>query len=219
MPATTPFNHDGAERRSPFSALLPAAFSLGIAAAFTVGVPGHASAQGVPSVDVQIAQAVLSAPMDRREGARVLGYTAAGDVVELREGSNDLVCLADNPAQEGFNSACYHVSMEPYMARGRELTAQGIIDGGERNRIRWEEADAGTLPMPEEPATLYILSGESYDEATGEVEEAYLRFVVYTPWATPESTGLPARPMGPGAPWLMFPGTAGAHIMISPPMG
>jgi hypothetical protein len=171
----------------------------------------------VPDRDVQIATALKAAPPGRAEEATVLGYTASGEVVVLREGTNDLHCLADNPAQDGFNSACYHESMEPYMTRGRELRAEGITDGGQRNQMRWDEADAGTLPMPEEPATLYVLSGESYDPATDEIAGRYLRWVIYVPWATPESTGLPARPTGPGAPWLMFPGTAGAHIMVSPP--
>ena len=175
-----------------------------------------AAGQSVLSPDQQIAAAVMAAPQDRQEGARVLGFGPDGSMVELRAGSNDMVCLADNPGRDGFSVACYHDSMEPYMARGRELTAEGTTDGGERNRIRWEEAEAGTLPLPDHPASLFILTGESYDPATGEVEERYLRYVIYVPWATPESVGLPARPAAPGAPWLMFPGTPGAHIMISP---
>lgn len=82
---------------------------------------------------------------------------------------------------------------------------------------RWQEADAGTLPMPKSPATLYVLSGSGYDAAAGRVIDGHLRWVVYTPWATPETTGLPLSPQAPGAPWLMFPGTPGAHIMITPP--
>ncbi len=70
--------------------------------------------------------------------------------------------------------------------------------------------------MPREPRTLYVLSGSEYDSATGKVAGAYLRWVIYTPFATPESTGLSTK-AAPGAPWLMFPGTAGAHIMINPP--
>jgi len=54
-------------------------------------------------------------------------------------------------------------------------------------------------------------------ETLAEIVEPYLRYVVYTPYATAESTGLPLDPPGPGGPWIMFPGTAGAHIMISPP--
>ena len=37
------------------------------------------------------------------------------------------------------------------------------------------------------------------------------------PFATAESTGLATKPIAGGTPWLMNPGTGGAHIMISPP--
>jgi hypothetical protein len=164
-----------------------------------------------------IAAAVLAAPEELRDGASVLGWDAEGkETVELRAGSNDLVCLADKPGDEAFSVACYHRALEPFMRRGREMAAEGI-SGETRMKQRWQEIDDGKLKMPDAPATLYVLTGKSYDPATGEVADRYLRYVVYTPYATPESTGLALSPSGPGAPWLMFPGTAGAHIMINPP--
>ncbi|HEX9800726.1 MAG TPA: hypothetical protein VGC00_11230 [Thermoanaerobaculia bacterium] len=180
-----------------------------------LGFGAVAAAAAVPPAAEQIAAALQAAPEDRRDGARVLGYGADGAVAELRAGSNDLVCLADKPGDEAFSVACYHASLEPYMRRGRELEAAGV-SGEERMKRRWQEADAGTLAMPEKPATLYVLHGSGFDAASGKVLDPYLRWVVYTPWATPESTGLPLAPQAPGAPWLMFPGTAGAHIMITP---
>ena len=69
--------------------------------------------------------------------------------------------------------------------------------------------------MPHEPRTLYVLDGSGYDAATGKVADAYLRWVIYTPFATPESTGLSTK-ASDNAPWLMSPGTVGAHIMINP---
>lgn len=170
----------------------------------------------VPSLETQVAAAVLAAPEDQRGQAAVLGYDPSGALVELRPGSNELICLADDPEERGFSVACYHESLEPYMARGRALRRQGIGDPTARYEIRWKEAGEGTLAMPEAPATLYVLTGAGYDGEAGQVEEAYLRFVIYVPWATVESTGLPSKPLGPGSPWLMYPGTAGAHIMISP---
>jgi hypothetical protein len=192
--------------------LLPGLVGAGLLTAF----PHSVEAQ-IPAADIQVAAAVLAAPESQRADATVLGYVASGNVGTLKEGTNEIVCLADDPSDQVFSVACYHQSLEPYMARGRALLAEGITDGNERYRIRWEEADAGTLAMPEAPATLYVLSGSGYDQESNTVQEAYLRYVIYTPWATLESTGLPARPAGPGSPWLMFPGTAGAHIMISPP--
>ena len=179
-------------------------------------IPGVSTAQ-VPSAKIQVASAVLAGPASQRAGAAVLGYDNAGELVSLREGSNGLVCLADDPVADGFSVACYHESLEPYMARGRELASGGMTDGSERLQTRWKEAEEGALSMPENPATLYVLTGSSFDPDAGEVTDSYLRYVVYMPWATIETTGLPDAPMGPGSPWLMYPGTAGAHVMISPP--
>ena len=55
-----------------------------------------------------------------------------------------------------------------------------------------------------------------YDPETSTVPGAQYRYVVYMPWATSESTGLPEAPLAPNHPWLMDPGTHRAHIMISP---
>ena len=169
----------------------------------------------VPSQDVQIAGAVQAAPQEMREGAAVLGFGEGSDLVLLREGKNELICLADDPVREGFNVACYHKDLEPFMARGRELTAQKVT-GQKRADTRYQEIEAGTLKMPKEPRTLYVLTGSGFDAATGSVAKSYLRWVIYVPYATAESSGLSTKP-GDGKPWLMFPGTPGAHIMISPP--
>jgi hypothetical protein len=175
-------------------------------------------AQEIPDKEAQIGAAVMAAPEDLRDGATVLGYDASGKVVTLREGSNDLVCLADDPNRPGFGAACYHKDLEPFMARGRELRMEGK-SGTEIFDMREAEVKAGTLKMPEQPTTLHLLEGQEgkYDPATGEVSGARYRYVVYIPYATPESTGLPLKPLVPGGPWIMDPGTHRAHIMITPP--
>ena len=61
--------------------------------------------------------------------------------------------------------------------------------------------------MPREPRSLCVVSGTGFDAASGTIAEAYTRWVVYTPFATPESTGLSLTPV-PGGPWLMYPGKA-----------
>src|SRR5438552_817481 len=87
-------------------------------------VSGSIYAVDVASPADQIAAAVLAAPKDRRSDATVLGYNAKGEVVTLRKGTNDLVCLADDPADKTFSVACYHKDLEPFMARGRELASK-----------------------------------------------------------------------------------------------
>jgi hypothetical protein len=181
----------------------------------TVLLASAVVAASVPPPEVQIAAAILAAPADLREGAAVLGYNPQGELVKLREGKNELICLANDPSKTSFSVACYHRDLDPYMARGRELLAQKVT-GQKRNEIRWKEVAEGKLSLPREARTLYILTGTGFDSSNGKVTDGYLRWVIYLPFATPESTGLSIK-ASEGAPWLMFPGTPGAHIMIDPP--
>ncbi len=173
-----------------------------------------AAAQTGPGSEEQIAAAVLAAPDERRADATVLGFRD-GKIEVLRKGEGDLVCLADDPKAEGFSVACYHESLEPFMARGRELASQGVT-GKERRDQRLAEVASGDLAMPRDGRMLYVLSGESYDPATGEIAKRSLRWVIYMPFATAEGTGFSATPKR-GEPWLMDGGTAGAHLMITSP--
>lgn len=188
----------------------------------TAAAPPQENTNYVPidSDEALIATALMAAPAASRENCTVIGYNMEGAFVTLKEGSNEFICLADNPKQEGFNAACYHKDLEPFMARGRELKAEGK-SAAEIFDIREAEAKAGTLDMGKPGSTLHIYYGPdaSYDPATGKVAAAIYRYVVYMPFATAESTGLPERPIEPNHPWIMNPGTHRAHIMISPVNG
>lgn len=171
-----------------------------------------------PPVAAQVAAALAPLPEQFRATAAVLGYRAPGvGLSPLRPGDGAFVCLADDPSDDRFHVACYHRSLEPFMARGRELRAQGR--GAQVDSVRNAEIVAGVLPMPEVPAALYSLTGppESMDASSGAVEGARPLFVIYVPFATAESTGLPSAPVH-NAPWIMFPGTPKAHIMFVPEM-
>lgn len=170
-----------------------------------------------PSADIQIKGALLAAPEEKRAGAMVYGYDAKGTFIVLRKGTNELICLADNPNQKGFSVSCYHKDLDPFMARGRELKAEGksfqeIFD------IREAEAKSDKLMMPKQACNLQVYSADeqAYNPTTGEVTKGKFRYVVYIPWATAASTGLPTKPEAPGMPWIMDPGTHRAHIMIDP---
>ena len=172
----------------------------------------------VPDRESQIGAAVQAAPEEDRMGCAVMGYDRDTNLVTLREGTNSLICIADDPRRPGFQSVCYHKDLEPFMSRGRALRAEGK-SGQEIFDIREQEAKAGTLKMPEQPTTLHLLEGKEghFDVASGQVKNANYRYVVYIPWATAESTGLPLKPLVDGGPWIMDPGTHRAHIMITPP--
>jgi hypothetical protein len=182
-----------------------------------MSLPGCSQNQ-VPDKENQIAAAVMAAPEEERNTSTVFGYDQNGTLTLLREGTNNLICMSDDPNREGFQVVCYHKDLEPFMARGRELRAEGK-SSAEIFEMREQEAKDGTLEMPKDGATLHLLEGHNgrYDAATGQVLDAIYRYVVYIPWATSESTGLPLKPLVPGGPWIMDPGTHRAHIMISPP--
>jgi hypothetical protein len=164
----------------------------------------------------QIASAVLPVPAEFRASASVLGYGADGKLTTLREGTGSFVCLASDPKEKQFHVACYHRALEPFMARGRALRAQGITDRARVDSIRFAEVKSGKLAMPATGA-LYQLFGGTFDAAAGTVSGSSPLVVVYIPHATAESTGLSAKP-SETMPWIMFPGTPKAHIMFSPRM-
>jgi len=182
---------------------------------FLVATAGIDSAAGQGSAADQIGRALLAAPATLRDGATVLGYggeARAGDALTLlREGSNDLICLADDPGRDGFHVACYHASLDPYMKIGRRLSAQGESRAAIL-AARFAALEEGRIQAP--AAALWSLTTTTdVDPATGPPAGARRLAVVYVPYAEARHTGLPIRPDG-DSPWLMLPGTPWAHVMI-----
>ena len=164
--------------------------------------------------ELQIRLAVQAAPATLRDSVTVQGWDANGRFTTLRTGSGTMICVGPDPAAERFEVSCHHRDLEAFLARGRALAAQGVT-GERRTRARWEEIANGTLRLPGGTMNS-ILTGSSFDSASGAIREPFLRWVIYVPDATVASTGLSDVPTGPGQPWLMFAGTPGAHIMITP---
>ena len=168
----------------------------------------------VPPAELQIAGAVTAAPEAMRSDATVLGYTNYHRLTVLRQGTGEMVCLADDPSAASWHVACYHKDLEPFMAMGRDLEAQGKTNQ-EIKAARKDAIKAGTLKMPDGPRALYNLyaPADSIDSKTGIARSPEALQVVYIPYATEETTGLPTKPEK-GKPWIMGAGEPWAHIMI-----
>ena len=185
---------------------------------FGLFLPTHGQ-EMIPSREVQVKSAVLAAPEALRDETTVYGYDQEGEFVLLRKGSNVMICLADDPTSKGFSVACYPEDLEPFMARGRELKKEGK-SFKEIFEQREKEVQNNQLKMPKDGTTLFVYftnEESAFNPNTGEVREGNFRYVVYIPYATAETTGLPLSPEAPGMPWIMDPGTHRAHIMINPP--
>ncbi|MBK9317282.1 MAG: hypothetical protein IPM55_23980 [Acidobacteria bacterium] len=134
-----------------------------------------------------------------------------GKLETLRKGTNELIWFADNPADARFSVACYHKDPSLVsMARGRErwlLRASPARTA--TGNPRWKEIGRRHAADAWRTAIVHVLSGKGFDAEEGAVIEGSLRWVLYWPYATAESTG--CRPKKTRAPWLMDAGTAGAH--------
>ena len=206
--------HRPPDARDPLAAALVGSLVL---ATLVLTVPSGLAAQEAAAAERPsdaVAGAVLALPEGLRAGAEV---RAADGETLLREGTNGMICLADAPGDGRFRVACYHESLEPFMAMGRQLRAEGV-EGMAYQQARWEAAEAGRLKMPSGPAMVYNLGlpTEEVDPHTVDWTTANRLHAVYVPWATAESTGLPTSPEG-GGPWLMWPGEPSAHVMIAVP--
>jgi hypothetical protein len=175
--------------------------------------PGALAAQGT-SVEREVAQAVSPLVASLQAGAAVRVFRN-GTLTDIRGGTNGLICLADDPARKGFHAACYHESLEPFMARGRALRASGLTAEA-TDSARLAEFEAGALPLPTPGAFLSSISSddEAFDPSGGVPAGTRGLYVVYLPYATEASTGIPATPAR-DRPWLMYPGKPTAHVMIA----
>ncbi|MGJ1461744.1 hypothetical protein ACR789_18825 [Sphingobacterium siyangense] len=184
----------------------------------TLAVFGQKQERSPLAKDLQIKIALQAAPADQREGAKVLGYNEKGEFITLQEGTatNNLICLAPDYKSSVLYAYAYPKSLDPFMARGRELIAEGKRK--QRDEIREAEHKAGKLPIPQTPTILYGYWGPlaKLNNTTGEIEGAQRRYVIYVPYAKAADIGLSSKPGLPGIPWLMDEGSYKAHIMINP---
>ncbi|WP_107039217.1 hypothetical protein [Brumimicrobium mesophilum] len=187
-----------------------------ISLSFLIGSIGITQESSM-SKETQIKLATHFLSEKEKSEAKVLGYSNDENMIVLRESDSYLTCVADDPKKEGVQIVCYYSELEDFFQRGRVLKSQGKTPI-EIREIRKKEIESNQLNFPEGQSMMYVFNGkeENLNSQTGEVKDGRLRYVVYIPYATQESTGLPLSPSAPGMPWLMDPGTHRAHIMVTP---
>ena len=184
--------------------------SLGLVAALAFANFVPVAMAATASVEDQIAEAVQPLPEDLRAGATVVIYDSeTGARKVLRQGTNSLECEPRNP-EDGF-IRCYNKVMTPRHEMEAKLKAQKKS----QKEIQAAIADAikaGTLKVPPFGTMSYRLATKD-----GAIKRLW---VMSVPYQTPEALGVSttsqrdAALKGHGLPWMMLPGTAGAHIMI-----
>jgi hypothetical protein len=155
-----------------------------------------------------VTQATLPLPQDLRAGATVYTYDANGDRKVLRQGTNQIECMPRG--EDGF-TWCYNKSGGPRRDLAAKLRAQKKTDKEIADAMA-EATAAGRI----QPTQFGTMSYRLY----GKPDRIQLLWVISVPGATPESIGVTTASAREdalelrGTPWLMLPGTPGAHIMV-----
>ena len=179
---------------------------IGFATALVIAAPLVAVAQTAAD---QIAQATQVLPADLRAGATVVAYDkTTGDRTVLRQGTNFVEC---QPRMDDGFTRCYHKALGPRRDLEAKLRAEKKTDKEIADAVA-AALKAGTLKAP----ATGMMSYRGYDKR----DRIQKLWVMSLPNATPESAGVSTASQrddaleGKGLPWMMLPGTPGAHVMI-----
>ena len=160
------------------------------------------------SVEEQIAQAVMPLPEDLRAGAAVYTYDPdSGARRVLRKGTNHVECKT----RDEDTTWCYPTATRARRDFRAKLAAKGK-SGEELQAAMAAATEAGTI----EPSPFGSMLYRTY----GKDDRIQLLWAVTLPGATSEDLGLSTVSQrdnslaGKGLPWMMRPGTPGAHLMI-----
>jgi hypothetical protein len=182
---------------------------IGLTAALVLASPLAFTHAQTPAAADQIAEAVQILPSDLRAGATVVTYDkTTGARKVLREGTNFLEC---QPRMDDGFTRCYNKTLAPRRDLEAKLKAEKKSDKEVQDAVA-AAIKAGTLKAP----ATGTMSYRGYDKR----DRIQKLWVMSLPNATPESAGVSTGSQrddaleGKGLPWMMLPGTPGAHVMI-----
>lgn len=170
------------------------------------------------TVSLPLESATLPLPPELREQASIVSIDDAGMVTTLRQGSGEMVCIADRAGDDRFDARCYHRDFIPYLYRSRQLMAQGVARSEVDARIEGELA-AGSLHITMKPTAGYRMFGpitaltENGTAWTGEMTRWQS---IHIPHARAQDLGLIESNDTP-MPYVMASGELWAHVMINSP--
>jgi hypothetical protein len=159
--------------------------------------PGHTP----PGTDEEkIENAMSAAPEAVAREATIVAVDSAGQAVTLREGTGAFTCLPDNPTTPGNDPMCL-----------------------DRNGMAWAQAWMAKQPPPQGQIGFgYMLAGGSdasntdpYAQGPAEGEEwieTGPHVMIFN--ATDRMEGYPDQAGDPTKPFVMWPGTPYAHLMV-----
>jgi len=168
-------------------------------------------------VAVQVALAESAGPPVAKDAAVLVlgpaGYTA------VRESKNGFTCLVSRERVDTLEPECFDAEgtrttvpvrrfIEAERARGvAEDAIKASVDEGYRS---------GRFRAPQKPGIVYMLSAHNHVFDPGEKRVVHFpgHLMFYAPYATARDIG-----QGPGAPYIVAPGTPHALLVVVPAAG
>ena len=170
----------------------------------------------VPSINDQIAAAVLPLPAPLREHATVFGYGPDMRLTVLRAGTNGMVCTGQRPGNDEFDVRCYQETFIPLVRRIAQLSG---LSEEERHRTIDQEIQSGKLTLPSGPVAGYRMLGPAaaYNAVTHLAGPAIASWQsIHFPYKTAAEIGLPEEgTVTRTLPYVMASGSYWSHVMIN----
>ena len=158
-----------------------------------------AAAADAPADRIQIAMS--GAPTDIAAAATITDFDAAGNMVELRKGTNGWVCIVDDtPAAPGDSPDCIDRTWQQWFDAYMKKEAPRISGVGVAYMLRGGLSPSNTDPFAETPPP-----GMAWME-----DGPHVMLIVPDPKLL---AGFPTE-HDAGGPYVMYAGTPYAHLMV-----
>lgn len=166
-----------------------------------------AVAREVPEArGLALAESLL--PPRARSAARLVARDTRGERT-VRPGDG-LICVSDDSAPGHLSLNCHHQTLHDLLALEREVSVLGL-QGAERSRWLCEEAEKRAIVVPD--GAMEITATLAVDPDGSLPEEMTVYYLLYLPYATTATVGIPDQSPGDASPWLHLAGTCRAHVM------
>lgn len=159
-----------------------------------------AAEPAAPAPTDRVSLAMSAAPAAIASAARIVDFDEAGNMVEVRAGTNGWMCLPDDPGTPGEDPMCLDQAWQQWLDSYVKKTPPAIASVGISYMLKGGRVPSNTDPFATEPA-----AGESWIEDTGHI-------MIVVPDVR-QLEGMSTDPAS-GRPYVMWKGTPYAHIMV-----
>jgi hypothetical protein len=152
------------------------------------------------SPEAKVALAVSAAPASIGRGAAVVELTGDGGINTIREGTNGWTCIVDDPTSPAADPICLDGNSMIWARAWMSHTSPKLAAPGIGYMLQGGQSPSNTDPFATQPP-----AGQGWLDAPPHL--------MIFPAGKLDETAYSTDPKA-GGPWVMYPGTPYAHLMI-----